>query len=352
MRLNEAISNIKPLDRDAQEKAWKRWDSLTKPPRSLGRLEEIVVQLAGITGDPSPKIRKKSVVVMAGDHGIVKNGVSAYPQEVTVQMVKNFLNGGAGINAIASIANASVFVVDVGVAQPLEFHHPSFRSYNIKHGTKDFLQEPAMTRDEAIRSIEVGIQVVEELDKTGIDMIGTGEMGIGNTTPSTAIISVFAKDTPLDILVGPGTGLDREGIKKKRDIIENAIKLHMPNPKDPIDVLSKVGGLEIGAIAGLVIGCASLRKPVIIDGFISTAGALLAYKLVPEVLPYIIPSHLSSEPGHKIALELMELKPMLTLDMRLGEGTGSAIGMLVIDCALNAYYNMLTFEEAGVSKSE
>jgi nicotinate-nucleotide--dimethylbenzimidazole phosphoribosyltransferase len=352
MRLNEAISNIKPLNKDAQEKAWKRWDSLTKPPRSLGRLEEIVVQLAGITGNPFPKMRKKAIAVMAGDHGIARNRVSAYPQEVTVQMVKNFLDGGAGINAIASTANADVFVVDVGVAQPVEFTHPSFRSYNVRHSTRDFSQEPAMTRDEAIRSIEVGIQVVEELDKMGIDIIGTGDMGIGNTTPSTAIISVFVKDTPLDILVGPGTGLDREGIKKKRDIIENAIKLHKPDPMDPIDILSKVGGLEIGAIAGLVIGCASLRKPVVIDGFISTAGALLAYKLTPEALPYIIPSHLSSEPGHRIALELMGLKPMLTLDMRLGEGTGSAIGMLVIDCALSAYYNMLTFEEAGVSKGE
>jgi len=349
MKLGDIVLDIKPLDKDAQEKAWNRWNSLTKPPRSLGRLEEIVVQLAGIRNDPFPRIDKKAIVIMVGDHGITKRGVSAYPQEVTVQMVKNFLNGGAGINAIASRADASVFVVDVGVAQPLEFHHPSFRGYNVKHGTNDFSQEPAMTRDEAVRCIEVGIKVVEELDKTGMDIIGTGEMGIGNTTSSTAILSVFTENIPLELMVGAGTGLDKRGIEKKKDIIENAIKLHKPNPNDPIDVLSKVGGLEIGAIAGLVLGCASFRKPVVIDGFISTVGALLAYKIAPDIIPYIIPSHLSQEPGHKIALEQMGLKPMLTLDMRLGEGTGSAIGMLVIDCALSAYYNMLTFEEAGVS---
>ncbi|MGB9681441.1 MAG: nicotinate-nucleotide--dimethylbenzimidazole phosphoribosyltransferase [bacterium] len=352
MKLDEIVSNIRPLVEDAQEKAWKRWDSLTKPRKSLGRLEEIVVQLAGIRGDPSPKINKKAIVIMVGDHGIVKRGVSAYPQEVTVQMVRNFLNGGAGINAIASRANAEVFVVDVGIAHPVEFNHPSFRNYNVRHGTNDFSQEPAMTRDEAIKCIEVGIQMAEELDKMKIDIVGTGEMGIGNTTPSTAILSVFAKDVSLDSIVGAGTGLDKEGIKKKRTVISEAIRLHKPNPNDPIDVLEKVGGLEIGAIAGLVIGCAYLRKPVVIDGFISTVGALLAYKITPDVLPYIIPSHLSQEPGHKIALDQMGLRSMLTLDMRLGEGTGSAIGMIIIDCALNAYYNMLTFEEAGVSKGE
>lgn len=351
MNLNEAISNIKPLDRDAQDKAWIRWDNLTKPPRSLGRLEEIVVQLAGINGTPTPKIEDRYIIVMAGDHGVVRSGVSAYPQEVTVQMVYNFLAGGAGINAISSISRAKVLVVDVGVAKRIETDSPYFRDYNVLRGTEDISKGPAMSRENAIRCIEAGIKVVEELNSIGFDIVGTGEMGIGNTTPSSAILSVFSPSTPLDVLVGPGTGLDGEGIKRKREIIRRAIEVNRPDPDDPIDVLAKVGGLEIGAIAGVVIGCASLRKPVIIDGFISTVGALLAYKIAPNVLPYIIPSHLSQEPGHEIALGLMGLKPLLTLDMRLGEGTGSSIAMIVIDCALSAYYNMKTFEEAGVSRN-
>jgi len=351
MNLNEAVSNIKPLDKESQDKAWKRWDNLTKPPRSLGRLEEIVVQLAGIMRTDRPKIDNRYIVVMAGDHGIAKSGVSAYPQEVTVQMVYNFLSGGAGINAIASKSNAKVLVVDVGVAKKIEISHPFFRDYNVLRGTEDFSLGPSMSRESAVKSIEVGIKVTEELNTLGFDILGTGEMGIGNTTPSSAILSVFSPSTPLELLVGPGTGLDQERIKKKVDIISRAIEINKPDSNDPIDVLSKVGGLEIGAIAGLVIGCASLGKPVIIDGFISTVGALLAYKIAPNVLPYIIPSHLSKEPGHRIALELMNLKPLLTLDMRLGEGTGSAIGMLIIDCALSAYYNMKTFEEAGVSRN-
>lgn len=351
MNLDEVISNIRPLDIDAQEKAWARWDNLTKPPRSLGRLEEIVVQLAGITGSPTPKIESRYIVVMAGDHGVARSGVSAYPQEVTVQMVYNFLSGGAGINAISSVSRAKVLVVDVGVAEKIETDSPYFRDYNVLRGTGDISKGPAMSREEAISCIEVGIRVVEELNNLGVDIVGTGEMGIGNTTPSSAILSVFSPSTPLDILVGPGTGLDKEGVRRKKEVIERSIEINKPDPKDPVDVLAKVGGLEIGAIAGLVIGCASLGKPVIIDGFISTVGALLAYKIAPNVLPYIIPSHLSQEPGHRIALELMNLKPLLTLDMRLGEGTGSSIGMLIIDCALSAYYNMKTFEEAGVSRN-
>jgi nicotinate-nucleotide--dimethylbenzimidazole phosphoribosyltransferase len=351
MTLNEAIASIKPLDEGIKNKVWERWDSLTKPPRSLGRLEEIVVQLAGIMRTDKPEIDDRYIVVMAGDHGIARSGVSAYPQEVTVQMVYNFLSGGAGINAIASTARAKVMVVDVGVAKRIDISHPYFRDYNILRGTEDFSKGPAMSRESAVKSIEVGIRVIEELNEIGFDIVGTGEMGIGNTTPSSAILKVFSPDTPLELLVGPGTGLDEDRIRRKADIIAKAIELNKPDPSDPVDVLSKVGGLEIGAIAGLVIGCASLGKPVIIDGFISTVGALLAYKISPDVLPYIIPSHLSREPGHRIALELMGLKPLLTLDMRLGEGTGSAIGMLIIDCALSAYYNMKTFEEAGVSRN-
>lgn len=351
MNLNEAISNIKPLDRHVQERVWSRWDSLTKPRRSLGRLEEIVVQLAGITGSTTPKIEERYIVVMAGDHGVAISGVSAYPQEVTVQMVHNFLSGGAGINAIASVARAKVLVVDVGVAEKIETTSPYFRDYNVARGTEDFSKGPAMSREAAIGSIEVGIKVAEELNNSGFDIAGTGEMGIGNTTPSSAILSVFSPSTSLDILIGPGTGLDVEGIRRKRELIERAIEINRPDPNDPIDVLAKVGGLEIGAIAGFIIGCARVRKPVMIDGFISTVGALLAYRIAPGVLPYMIPSHLSQEPGHKIALEMMGLKPLLTLDMRLGEGTGSAIGMLIIDCALSAYYNMKTFEEAGVSRN-
>lgn len=351
MNLSDAISNIKPLNRDVQEKVWFRWDNLTKPRRSLGRLEEIVVQLAGITESTTPKIDNRYIVVMAGDHGVTRSGVSAYPQEVTAQMVYNFLSGGAGINAISSVARAKVLVVDVGVAKRIETNSPYFRDYNVARGTEDFSKGPAMSRETAIKAIEVGIKVAEELNDLGFDIVGTGEMGIGNTTPSSAILSVFSPSTPLDILVGLGTGLDQEGIRRKREVIERGIEINKPDPNDPIDVLSKVGGLEIGAIAGLIIGCASLKKPVIIDGFISTVGALLAYKITQNVLPYIIPSHLSQEPGHKIALELMGLKPLLTLDMRLGEGTGSAIGMLIIDCALSAYYNMKTFEEARVSRN-
>lgn len=345
--LKEVKHNIADLDRVSMEKAQQRLDNLTKPPGSLGVLEELCVQLAGIYKNPMPSIDKKTVVVMAGDHGVVEEGVSAFPQEVTPQMVVNFLKGGAAINVLCRHAGASIKCVDIGVCQDIK--HPQLIVKKVKHGTQNMVKGPAMSRTEAEKTIEIGIQTAITEIEVGADILATGEMGIGNTTPSSAILACYT-DEPVEVITGRGTGLNDEKLKQKIQVIKKALSLNKPAPEDPIDVLSKVGGFEIGGLAGLILGAAYKRKPVVIDGFISSAAALIAAKIQPKAVNYMIPSHLSEEPGHKIALKVLGLKPMLRMNMRLGEGTGAALAFNLIEAAVKIIKEMATFDEAGVSK--
>ncbi len=347
MNLEVAKSKVKSLNKEAMELAQKRLDSLTKPLGSLGVLEEIAKKLAGITGNPQPKIGKKTIIVMAGDHGVVEEGVSAYPQEVTPQMVYNFLNGGAGINVLARHVGADVKVVDIGVAAPLEA--PGLISCKVKMGTNNMAKGPAMSKEEAIRAIEAGIKVAEEVIKKGTDLLGVGDMGIGNTTPSSAILSVMG-NLPVEEVVGRGTGINDERLKAKILAIKKAIEINKPNSGNALDVLAKVGGLEIGGIAGCIIGAAANRIPVVIDGFISGAAALIATGIVPETKDFMIASHVSAEQGHKKILELLGLKPILFMDMRLGEGTGATLAMNIVEAATKIVNEMATFQNAGVSE--
>ncbi|MDO8885295.1 nicotinate-nucleotide--dimethylbenzimidazole phosphoribosyltransferase [Candidatus Oleimmundimicrobium sp.] len=348
MSLEVAKNKIRTLDEGAMELAQKKLDSLTKPLGSLGVLEEIAKKIAGITGNPQPKIGKKAIIVMAGDHGVVKEGVSAFPQEVTPQMVYNFLNGGAGINVLAKHVGADVKVVDIGVAAPLEAS--GLISRKIKMGTDNMAKGPAMSKDEAIAAIEVGIDIAENAINEGATILGTGEMGIGNTTPSSAITAVFGK-VLVEEIVGKGTGIDDDKLNQKINIIKEAIRVNEPDPTDAIDVLAKVGGLEIAGLAGVILGAAANQIPVVIDGFISGAAALVASKIAPESANYMIASHVSVEPGHKKVLELLGLKPMLFMDMRLGEGTGAALGINLVEAASKIINEMATFEGAGVSEA-
>jgi len=341
--------DIKPVEKKFLELAWKRLDNLTKPPKSLGRLEEIAARLVAIYEDPMPEIKKKVVFVFASDHGVTEEGVSAYPKEVTAQMVFNFLRGGAGINVLARHAGAEVVVVDVGV--DYEFGRlEGLIDKKVVKGARNIAKGPALKKEEALKCIEIGIELVREYYAKGYNLFAPGEMGIGNTTPSSAVVSVLT-GSPVEEVTGRGTGIDDETFKRKIEVIKKAIELNKPDPHDPIDVLSKVGGPEIGAIAGVVLGCAELKVPVVIDGFISTAGALIAYCINPVVKDYIFASHNSVEKGHKKALEFMGLTPLLDLNLRLGEGTGAALAMTIISAGLKIYREMATFEEAGVSKS-
>ncbi len=340
---------IEPIKKEFLDIAWQRLNSLTKPPGSLGRLEEIAARLVAIYESPMPEIKKKAVFVFASDHGVTQEGVSAYPKEVTAQMVFNFLKGGAGINVLARHAGADVVVVDMGVDYDFGEIDGLIKRKVVK-GTRNIAKFHALSRNDAIKSIEIGIELVKEYYSRGYNLFATGEMGIGNTTPSSAIVSVLT-DSNVEEVTGRGTGIDDRIFKRKVEVIKRAIEINKPDASDPVDVLAKVGGPEIGACAGVVLGCASLKLPVIIDGFISTAGALIAYCIEPVVLEYIFASHNSVERGHKKALDFMRLNPLFDLNLRLGEGTGAAVAMTIIEAALKIYREMATFEEAGVSKN-
>lgn len=331
-------------------KARERLDRLTKPPGSLGRLERLAEQLAGVTGAfPLPdRLGKKAIVVMAGDHGVCEEGVSAFPQDVTPQMVRNFLAGGAAVNVLAGQAGADVICVDMGMKT--DIRHERLRVCKVKRGTDNMARGPAMSREEAVRSVEAGIAVAEELAQAGYGVLATGEMGIGNTTPSAAMLAVFA-GADADETVGRGTGLDDAGLARKRDVVRRAIAVNRPDAGDALDVLAKVGGLEIAGLAGLAIGAASCGVPLVIDGFISTVAAIAACRLAPGVKPYLIASHLSDERGHRLALDVLGLSPVLHLSMRLGEGTGAALAMPLVDAAKAVAERMATFESAGVSRA-
>jgi nicotinate-nucleotide--dimethylbenzimidazole phosphoribosyltransferase len=350
-RIKEIIKTIKPLDTDLMNRAQKTLDNLTKPQGSLGRLEELAKQVVGITQNQTPGFKQKVVFTMASDHGVVEEGISAYPQEVTAQMVYNFIRGGAGVNVLARHVNAKVIVVDMGVREKLKIKNKKLKVKKINFGTKNMTKGPAMTKDEAIRSIEAGIDVFEEIyNKDGIDILGVGDMGIGNTTASSAIVAIITGRDVLEV-TGRGTGITEEVFKKKVEVIKRALGLNKPDPQNPIDILAKVGGFEIGGICGATLAAASSRIPVIIDGFISSAGALLAHQFCPILREYLIASHTSVEVGHRVMLDWMGLQPLFNLNLRLGEGTGAALGMSIVEASIKIILQMATFGEAGVSEN-
>jgi nicotinate-nucleotide--dimethylbenzimidazole phosphoribosyltransferase len=348
--LRKTIAAIKPLDKEAMAKASARQDMLTKPQGAFGRLEEISIKLAGIQRKAIPVIKNKAIITMAGDHGVVAEKVGNYPQEVTPQMVLNFVRGGAAINVISRQIGARVIVVNMGVVGDLPADIPVVNKL-IAKGTKNIAKGPAMTQAQAIKSIEAGIEVVNaEIDK-GLDIVGTGDMGIGNTTPSSAICAVMTGQ-PVAKVTGRGTGLSDEQLVHKIEVIEKAIAINKPNAKDGLEVLTKLGGFEIGGIAGVILGAAARGVPVVVDGFISGAGALIAESLAPLAKDYMFLGHLSVEPGHRIMSEKLGLKPIVTLDLRLGEGTGAAIGIFIAEISAKILSDMATFGEAGVSEKE
>lgn len=372
--LDKTISSIKPIDISLIKKTKNRLNNLTKPQGSLGRLEDLAVQYVTMTGKENPSLVNKYIFTLAADHGVTEEGVSAYPKEVTKQMVLNFLKGGAGINVLARHVGAEVVVVDMGVAGKIlppkrdpahgllkvglrrekfsanYFGGKNFIDKKIDYGTKNMTKGPAMTTKQALKSIKVGIEVFLEIyAKKPIDIIGIGEMGIGNTTSASTIVAAITKKDVRKI-TGRGTGIDDKTFKNKIRIIKKALEINKPNPSDPIDVLSKVGGFEIGGLCGVILASASRKVPVVLDGFISTAAAFIAYKLCPTSREYMIASHKSVEIGHVAMLKDMTLVPLFDLNLRLGEGTGSALGIGLIDASTKILTGMATFKGAGVSQ--
>jgi nicotinate-nucleotide--dimethylbenzimidazole phosphoribosyltransferase len=355
LNLTEIIAGIQPVDREWIAKARERTAQLVMPTRALGRLHDISEKLCGIQKTLHPSTARKAILVMAGDHGIVSEGVSVYPQEVTGAMVQTFLTGGAGINAICRHVKAEVFVVDMGIIAVFDDadipDSDRLIIHKIAPGTANFTRGPAMSLQQAEQSVLIGFQEAAKLFDRSVDMIGTGDMGIGNTTPSAAIGTVLC-GADLTQMVGRGTGVDDDGLSRKRDAIRRGIEVNDPNPLDGLDVLSKVGGFEIGAIAGCVLAGAYRHRPVMIDGFISTAGALTAQAICPTVTDFLISGHCSDEPGHRHMLNHLGLEPILDLGMRLGEGTGGALAMSIVDGALRVFKDVMTFAEAGVSDKD
>jgi nicotinate-nucleotide--dimethylbenzimidazole phosphoribosyltransferase len=342
------MARVKPVDTIVLAQAQAKLDNKTKPLGSLGRLEEFARRVAAISGNLQPETTKKVIFTFAGDHGVVEEGVSLFPKEVTPQMVFNFLAGGAGVNVLARHAGAEVRVVDVGV--DFDFGDtPGMLHRKVARGTRNFSKGPAMTRDETLAALQVGIELADQCKSEGVGLVGTGEMGIGNTSPSSAIIAAISGLSVRD-LTHRGTGIGDAALENKIRVIEQGLALNRPNANDPLDVLTKVGGLEIAAIAGLVLGCAANSIPVVIDGFISTAGALIASELHPHVRDYIFAAHQSVEIGHRFMLERIDVRPILGLDLRLGEGTGAALAMGLIEAGVKIMNEMATFEQAGVSQ--
>jgi len=348
--LSKIIGMIKPVDKQAMTEAQARQNLLTKPQGSLGRLEALSIQLAGIQGRSIPQIRHKAIITMAGDHGIVAEGIGNWPQEVTAQMVYNFLSGGAGINVIARQVGARIIVVDVGVATELQ-PNPQLLSRKIARGTQNIAQGQAMTREQAVTAVETGMEIVAAEVARGLDIVGTGDMGIGNTTASSAICAVMM-ERPVAEVTGRGTGITDEQLKHKIEVIGRALAVNQPDPKQPLEVLAKLGGFEIGGLVGVMLGAAAHRIPVVIDGFISGAAALIAAALSPKLKGFLIAGHVSDETGHRLVLSHLGLKPLLNLGMRLGEGTGAALGIFLAETSARVLAEMATFTEAGVSQGK
>jgi nicotinate-nucleotide--dimethylbenzimidazole phosphoribosyltransferase len=348
MSLDETLKQIRPLDHSSEDAAQRRLDSLTKPQGSLGRLEDLARRIAVIQGKVPPRLGRKLLFVFAADHGVTEEGVSAYPKDVTAQMTYNFLNGGAAINVLARHHGVDTEVVDVGV--DYEFASPhGLRNCKIRRGTANFTRGPAMTRDEAMRSVELGIRLVKEAATETFFLLGAGDMGIGNTSSATAILCVLTGVAPADA-VGRGTGIDDDALARKIAAIEKSLKINRPDATDPLDVLAKVGGLEIGAMTGVMLGAAAFRVPMVLDGFISGAAALLAQRFSPHVREVLFASHLSAEKGHGLMLDALKLAPAFDLQMRLGEGTGACLLMGLIEASVKIMGEMATFESAGVKE--
>jgi nicotinate-nucleotide--dimethylbenzimidazole phosphoribosyltransferase len=350
MHFDQLLASIQPLDEKAMQAARQRQDMLTKPRGSLGRLESISIQVAGITGAALPRLERKVIMVMAGDHGVVQEGVSAYPQEVTPQMVLNFLYGGAAINVLARQAGAQVVIVDMGVAAELP-DHPDLVQRKVAPGTGNIARGPAMSRAQAVQAVLTGAQLAQEWLLPGASLMATGDMGIGNTTPSTAIAAAFTGH-PVEEITGRGTGVDDEGWQRKVQAVTSALQVNQPDPADGLDVLAKVGGFEIGGLAGAILGAAAVHCPVVVDGFISTAAAMIAVSLSPQVRDYLIAAHTSQERGHHLMMEWLQTRPLLDLQMRLGEGSGAALAMPLVEAACRTLVEMATFAEAGVSDKD
>jgi nicotinate-nucleotide--dimethylbenzimidazole phosphoribosyltransferase len=297
-----------------------------------------------------PSLEHKAIVTMAADHGVTAQRVSLYPLEVTTQMIQNFLRGGAGINILAQQVGARVVVVDMGVASDLE-PHPGLISKKVAYGTRDMTLGPAMSGDQALAAVEAGLEVLEQEAGKGLDIVGTGDMGIGNTTPSSAVTAAISGE-PVTAVTGTGTGIDERQLAHKVEVIERALRVNRPDAKDALDVLAKVGGFEIGGLVGVMIGAAAHRIPIVIDGFVSGAAALIATSMAPQLSDYLIAGHVSVESGHRVALKHLGLKPVLDLDMRLGEGTGAVLAMFVVEAAVRVLMQMATFSEAGVSTAD
>ncbi len=345
--LDATLARIAPVDAGLLASAQARLDNKTKPLGSLGRLEEFGRRVAAISGNLAPRLGRKVIFTFAGDHGVVEEGVSAFPKEVTPQMVFNFLNGGAGVNVLARHAGAEVRVVDMGV--DFDFGGlPGLIDRKVARGTANLAKGPAMSRDEAVQALEAGIELALEAKSEGVTMLGTGDMGIGNTTPSSAIIAAFSGRSVRE-LTHRGTGIGDASLERKIRAIEGGLALNRPDPADPVDVLAKVGGLEIAGIAGLVLGGAASGLPVVVDGFISTAGALIASEMHPHVRDYIFAAHKSVEIGHQCMLERIGADPILDLQFRLGEGTGAALAMTLIEAGVKILNEMASFDEAGVT---
>lgn len=349
--LMKRVAAIVPADEAAGVLALERLDNLTKPPKSLGHLEELAQRVAAITGEVKPVIGLKRIYTFAGDHGVTEEGISPYPKEVTPQMVLNFISGGAAINVLTRHVGAEIKVVDMGVDFDFGGMAGSLIDRKIRRGTANFTRGPAMTRQEALIALAAGMELADLAKADGVGLLGAGEMGIGNTTSSAALLCVFAGIRPEDA-VGRGTGIDDEGLKRKADAVKRGIEANSPDPADPVGVLAKIGGLEIAGMAGLFLGAALNRIPVVADGFISGAAALTAVNINPLVKDYLFMSHLSEERGHAKLVENLGIRPILDLGMRLGEGTGAALAMSVIEASAKIITEMATFAEAGVSGKE
>lgn len=346
--LQETLAAVRPADPVALAQARERQARLTKPPGALGVLEDLSIRLAGLAGTcPPPMPSPAAVVVFVGDHGVHAQGVTPWPQEVTVQMVGNFLAGGAAINAFAGQVGAQVVVVDVGVAGALD-PAPGLLARKVRAGTRDMTVEPAMTREEAVRALEVGIDVARDLVASGDRCLLTGDMGIANTTASAALIAAFTGRDPAEV-TGRGTGIDDATLARKTDVVRAALALHAPDPADPVGVLAAVGGLEHAALAGFVLGAAALRVPVVLDGVIAGAAALAAAALAPDCLDACVAGHRSAEPGHAVALAALGLRPLVDLELRLGEGTGAVLALPLVQASVAALSQMATFDSAGVT---
>jgi nicotinate-nucleotide--dimethylbenzimidazole phosphoribosyltransferase len=349
--LEQTLSRIKPLDLAPAKLAQARLDQLTKPRGSLGRLEELAVRCALITGEEWPRVDVKVLFVFCADHGVSATGVSAYPREVTAQMVYNFLRGGAAITVLARQLNIAVKVVDLGVDTNFDPHIAGLIQRKVGRGTANFAEGPAMSREAAVRALETGILLAEEAIGNGAQLLGVGEMGIGNSTAAAALLSALSGIAPEE-LAGSGTGIDEATRRKKAEIIGRALAANRPDPADALGVLAKLGGYEIAGIVGVCLAGAAWRVPVVIDGFIATAGAWVACTLHPGVKDCLIFSHLSAEQGHRRVLTALQVRPLLALDMRLGEGSGAALAMGLVESAVRLFNEMATFTEAGVTDKD